>query len=73
MSVTVSSAAPGAATTDGTWRRRLEEQVAVDLVGDEHQAVAAAEVDHGGHLGGAPDAPQGVVRVAEEQHPGRAA
>ncbi len=51
---------------------RLEEQVAVDLVGDEHQAAAAAEIDHGGDLVGAPDAPQRVVRVAEQQHPASA-
>ncbi len=54
----------------GHVRQVVEHEVAVDLVRAEHEPVPATELDHGGDLVAPPHAPEGVVRVAEEQHAG---
>ena len=48
----------------------VEDEVAVDLVGAQHEVVAAAEVDDRRDLVPAPHPAQRVVRMAEEQHAG---
>ena len=68
VSITSRSRISGAASGIGDVAAAGQDEVVVDLVGDEQQVVVAAEGGERAQLVAAPDPAAGVVRRAEHEH-----